>query len=119
MDTHARGRGFEALAAEYLRRAGFSVVGRNVRHGREEIDIVVRRGDLVAFVEVKGRASADVGHPLVAIDHRKRAAIARVARGWIRRYGRSGDRYRFDAVAILPAPTGWAIDHVADAWRLG
>ena len=119
MDTHRRGRGFEALAAQHLRRSGFTVVGRNVRHGREEIDLVVRRGDLVAFVEVKGRASTSAGHPLLAIDHRKRAAIARVARFWIHRHGRAGDRYRFDAIGILPAPTGWAIDHVADAWRLG
>ena len=119
MDTHARGRAFEHLAASRLRRDGFTVEARNVRFGREEIDLVVRRGRLVAFVEVKGRSRSDRGHPLGAIDHRKRAAIARVARAWIGRHGRAGDVYRFDAVSVVRATDGWRVDHVPDAWRLG
>lgn len=119
MDTHLRGRRFEAIAAEHLRRAGYLVLAANIRAGREEIDLVVRRGPLVAFVEVKGRASGERGHPLRAIDHRKRAAIARVARGWIRDHGKPDDMYRFDAVAVLPGTDGWRVEHIADAWRLG
>lgn len=119
MDTYLRGRAFEHLAADHLRRAGYRIVARNVRAGREEIDLVVRREDVVAFVEVKGRSGLDHGHPLGAIDHRKRARIARVARDWIRRHGRRGDTYRFDAVAVTRGPTGWRAHHVADAWRLG
>ncbi|MDT8367816.1 MAG: YraN family protein [Longimicrobiales bacterium] len=119
MNTHVRGRGFEELAERHLRQAGFVVVARNFRCGREEIDLVARRGTLVAFVEVKGRARRDAGHPLHAIGPRKRAAIARVARDWIREHGRPGESYRFDAVAILPCEEGWEVDHVTDAWRLG
>lgn len=90
-----------------------------MRFGREEIDLVIRRGGLVAFVEVKGRGRTDRGHPLGAIDHRKRSAIARVARDWIARHGRHGDVYRFDAVSVTPGARGWRVEHVADAWRLG
>lgn len=97
---------------------GYEIVARNVRAGREEIDLIVRRRRTVAFVEVKGRAGRGRGHPLEAIDHRKRSAVARVARAWIREHGRAGDRYRFDAVAVLPGPAGWEVEHVADAWRL-
>ena len=43
------------------------MLGRNVRHRRKEIDLVVRRGSVVAFVEVKGRRDAAVGHPLEAL----------------------------------------------------
>ncbi len=119
MDTHRRGRAFEHLAASRLQREGFRIEARNVRAGREEIDLVARRGPLVAFVEVKGRTRGDRGHPLGAIDHRKRAAIARVARDWIHRHGRAGDVYRFDAVAVVRSRDGWRVDHIADAWRLG
>jgi putative endonuclease len=119
MNTHMRGRAFEHLAASWLARRGFRIEARNVRSGREEIDLVVRRDDLVAFVEVKGRGRRDRGHPLRAIDHRKRAAIARVARDWIRRHGRPGDVYRFDAVAVIRSGDAWEVQHVADAWRLG
>lgn len=119
MNTHLRGRAFERLASEFLEHHGYRIVGANVRAGREEIDLVVRRGHLVAFVEVKGRGGARSGHPLYAIDHRKRSAIARVARDWIARHGRRGDIYRFDAVAVLPGTDGWRVEHIADAWRLG
>jgi len=119
MDTYLRGRAFEDLAADHLRRLGYRIEARNVRAGREEIDLVVRRGSVVAFVEVKGRAAVDHGHPLLAIDHRKRARIARVARDWIRRRGGPLDTYRFDAVAVTRGPRGWRVHHVADAWRLG
>jgi len=119
MDTHRRGRTFEREAASYLQRQGYRLVASNVRAGREEIDLIVRRGDLVAFVEVKGRTRSGSGHPLEAIDHRKRAAIARVARAWIAEHGRPGDLYRFDAVAVLPGARSSRVQHVADAWRLG
>jgi putative endonuclease len=119
MNTHLQGRAFEDLAASWLRARGFGIEARNVRFGREEIDLVVRRGELVAFVEVKGRTCGGWGHPFLAIDHRKRAAIARVARDWIRRHGRLGDVYRFDAVAVVRFGEAWQVEHVADAWRLG
>ena len=118
MDTHRRGRLFEAVAARHLERKGWAVVARNVREGRREVDLIVRKGDVVAFVEVKGRRSGGTGHPLEAITWRKRREIAVVARSWIRRFGRPGEIYRFDAVAVRPATTGrgWWVEHVEDAW---
>ena len=71
--TVARGRRFEALAAEALEGQGYRVLARNVRHGHRELDLVVQgRGGVVAFVEVKGRAGLSWGHPLEAIHRRKR-----------------------------------------------
>ncbi len=115
--TTARGRRFEAAAARYLEAAGWQVVGRNVRAGRLEIDLIIRRGRIVAFVEVKGRAGRGTGHPLEAITHRKRRDVGRVARQWIRNHGRPGECYRFDAVAVTPTRDGWWVEHVEDAWR--
>lgn len=114
------GKRFEDLAAQALVEAGWEVVERNTRYGRREIDLVVRRGAVVAFVEVKGRRNGEHGDPLHAITRRKRAEIEDVARYWIARHGRPGDRYRFDAVAVRPrAGGGLEIEHVEDAWRCG
>jgi putative endonuclease len=109
----------EQLAAEHLERGGWTVLHRNFRLGKKEIDLVARRGEVVAFVEVKTRAGLGYGHPLEAVTWKKRREIAQVAAAWIDRHGRSGDVYRFDAVSVLVlAGADPRVDHVEDAWRL-
>jgi putative endonuclease len=119
MDTYRKGREYEAAAVEYLERSGWRIVARNLRWKRKEIDLVVRRDRVVAFVEVKGRSGPGCGHPLEAITARKRRVIREVALAWIQRHGRPGDLFRFDAVAVHEGPAGLEIDHVEDAWRPG
>ena len=67
-----RGRRFEAMAEAFLVERGWRVLDRNVRFLRKEIDLVVEKDGLVAFVEVKGRSGPAFGHPLEAITWRKR-----------------------------------------------
>lgn len=118
------GREGEAIAARYLEDAGWTVLERNYRAGRNEVDLIVGRGRTVAFVEVKSRRGDGFGHPLEAITERKQGEIAKVARAWMRaRGGLRGLSLRFDAVAVHFGRTGEAreaprIEHVADAWRL-
>ena len=120
LSTYELGRRCEAIAARALTDAGWTVLERNVRFRRKEIDLVLRRGRLVAFVEVKGRRGRGWGHPLDAVTALKRREIETVARWWIHRFGRPGDRYRFDAVAVhLPASGRARVEHVEDAWRSG
>jgi Holliday junction resolvase-like predicted endonuclease len=72
----------EELASRHLESRGWIIVSRNFRMGRKEIDLVARRGEVVAFVEVKTRAGTGYGHPLEAItwkdsaERRKRSAGA-------------------------------------------
>ncbi|MBW3628572.1 MAG: YraN family protein [Gemmatimonadetes bacterium] len=107
------------MAAEHLTRAGWLIVNRNFRMGRKEIDLVARRGEVVAFVEVKTRAGLGYGHPLEAITWKKRREIQQVAAAWVGRYGRPGDLYRFDAVAVQLRTEGSpTVQHVEDAWRM-
>lgn len=120
MDTHRIGRRFEDIAARWLEARGWALIDRNVRFRRKEIDLIVRRGLLVAFVEVKGRRGAGSGHPLEAITLRKRADIEFVAGWWVSRHGRPNVRYRFDAVAVTLASSGEPlVEHLEDAWRPG
>lgn len=94
------------------------MVSRNFRMGRKEIDLVARRGGVVAFVEVKTRGGLGYGHPLEAITWKKRREIAQVAAAWIERHGRPDDLYRFDAVSVLARGGGFDVEHVEDAWRI-
>ncbi len=117
-ESHDLGRRGESLAAAILQERGWAILARNFRLGHKEIDLVARRGPIVAFIEVKTRAGLRYGHPLEAITRAQRTEIARVAGAWIARHGRRGDVYRFDAVAVLwqdnAPPT---VEHLEDAWR--
>lgn len=110
----------ERLAADHLEKCGYTVIHRNYRFGHREIDLIVQRGDLIAFVEVKTRAEMGYGHPLEAVTAQKRREIERVARRWVQQSGREGTLYRFDAVGVtLRRGGGAVIEHICDAWRLG
>jgi putative endonuclease len=118
----------ERLAVALLERNGWTILHRNWRYGRREIDVIARRGSLVAFVEVKARARVTHGHPLESIDWRKRRDLAIAARGWIARHGAPPDEYRFDAVHVVApqrvrrgaqrAPGPPDVQHTENAWSM-
>ncbi len=108
------GRRAEWLARWRLRLAGYRIVARNVRTPMGEIDVVARRGRVLAFVEVKARAELEAA--AAAIDHRQSARIARAAAWFLKRRPQlAGLVLRFDAVFVLP---GRLPRHVVDAWRI-
>jgi putative endonuclease len=107
----------ERIALAYLTACGWAVEAHRFRFGRHDVDLIVRRASLVAFVEVKTRRSSACGAPIEAVGWQKRLAIQRVAECWRLRYGRPGDCFRFDLVAVRIEPGGMWIEHVADAWR--
>jgi putative endonuclease len=110
----------EEIAARHLEVQGWTILHRNFRVGHREIDLVVRRDEVVAFVEVKTRAGLGYGHPLEAVTRRKRREIQLVASTWLDRHGHPSDLYRFDAIAVLlPAGGPPVVEHVEDAWRVG
>ena len=113
-----RGLAGERAAIGYLTSCGWQVEAHRFRFGHHDLDLVVRRGDLVAFVEVKTRRSAVCGSALESVSRLKQHLLARVALLWRMRYGRPGDQYRFDLIAIRDLGRGrYEIDHVEDAWR--
>ncbi len=109
------------MAARYLEGAGWEVLTRNYRDGPREVDLIIRKGDTVAFVEVKTRSPSDHGHPFEAISRRKQEEVARAARRWLRECpGPIPRNLRFDAVAVfLQRGEEPVVEHLADAWRPG
>lgn len=119
-ERHRRGLAGEEEAKRYLTSLGYEVLEHRFRMGRLEIDLIARRGPVVAFVEVKSRWGRDFGSPLEAVTWAKRREIVRVARAWMDRRGRPEDIYRFDVIGVR----GWAggadrIEHIEDAFRPG
>lgn len=109
----------ERLAIAFLTSCGWSVEAHRFKLGRHDLDLVIRKGSIVAFVEVKTRRSGNCGTAAESVSRRKQRDIARVASVWVLRQGRPGDVYRFDLVAIQNVPGGQpVIEHIPDAWRL-
>ncbi len=90
----------EAWAADYFRRRGATVLARNWRSGRDELDLVVLEGRVLVFVEVKTRTAEWGGAGWFAVDARKRRALRRAARAWVRAAG-GAPHTRFDVVEVL------------------
>jgi putative endonuclease len=108
----------ERVALGYLTACGWAIEAHRFRLGRHDVDLVARRGSLVAFVEVKTRRSAAFGSPLEAVTRRKQRDLAKTAALWIMRHGRSDDEYRFDLIGVQERRGEEPlIEHVEDAWR--
>ncbi|MGA2125096.1 MAG: YraN family protein [Xanthobacteraceae bacterium] len=91
----------ESRAAVLLRLQGFRVVARRWRGPIGEIDIVARRGRLLAFVEVKARDTLDDAAEAVGPAQQRRIALA--AQAWLASHPQDRDRdIRFDVVLIAP-----------------
>ena len=95
--TAAVGKRGEDLAHRYLQRAGFKIIARNYKPGQDsEVDIVARLGELLVFVEVKTRTSAEHAAPDRAIDKEKHRHIIKAARAFASRANIDWDKVRFD-----------------------
>ena len=114
-ERHKRGLAGEQQAIQYLLSRGWHIVAHRFRVGHTEIDLIVRQGSLVAFIEVKARRGDAVGSPLEAVTGAKRRELVKAARVWVDRYGRPSDVYRFDCIAL----TDGKLEHLADAFRPG
>ena len=111
--AETRGRRGETLAAVWLVLKGYRVLERRARTPVGEIDLVARKGDLLAFVEVKARRTLDAAAH--AVTPTARIRLMRAAQAWTaRRPWAAGLSMRFDLIAITP---GQLPRHVRDAWR--
>lgn len=116
-DHQARGRWGEDWAAWwYFRERGAAILDRNVRVGGGELDLVVREGDAVVFVEVKTRDPRDP-EPLSAVrDGHRRRNFRSASRNYLERLPRPHPPVRHDVLLVTPdeqAPSKPQINHFA------
>ena len=114
-ERHRAGLAAEKAAIEYLASRGWHIIAHRFRAGRIELDLVARRGMLVAFIEVKARRGPGFGTPFEAVTGAKRRELVRAARVWIDRHGHPQDIYRFDCIGIQDG----RLEHLEDAFRPG
>lgn len=112
--TFLRGHRAERIALLFLLLKGYRPLARRYAANGGEIDLIVTRGDTIAFVEVKARGLMD--DALTAITPAKRRRFSRAARAWLSRHPWAATKtWRADAVFV--APRRWP-QHVIAAFEL-
>ena len=101
----AVGRAGERVAAGFLEKRGYRVVGSGFLARRGELDLVCRHGDRLVIVEVKARSSDRYGSPAEAVGERKRRALAAAAAEYRALAGWSGP-IDFEVVSVRFGPDG-------------
>ncbi|MDF1545657.1 MAG: YraN family protein [bacterium] len=107
------GRDFEKQAALFFEQNGFEVLHRNWQFGHKEIDIIVRKDQLIVFVEVKSSATGQFGHPAERVDNRKVENLTQAARAYLIEHEISGCDLRFDLVTFVDG----SLEHYPDAFE--
>ena len=116
--THAKGELAEDAAETYLCAQGYKIVERNLRTKLGEIDVLALDGEVLCFVEVKARLSAEFGSAIEAVGPRKRKRLAKVAALVLAR-NRTARACRFDVLGIDRADDGsWSFTLIKDAIQL-
>ena len=91
----------ERTAARHYRLRGYRILGTNVRAGGHELDLVVRRGRRLVFVEVKERSREGYGGPVGAVDGEKRRRVRKAAASWLQAHPETAElEIGFEVAAI-------------------
>jgi putative endonuclease len=117
--AESRGRRAETIAAWYLRAKFYRVLARRFRTPVGEIDLIVRRGRTIAFVEVKQRPDDDAA--TLALTPKGRQRIARAAQLWLSAHpAAAGFDLRFDVVLLvsgrMPKHLVSVFDTAGESW---
>jgi putative endonuclease len=100
--THDRGKSGEEKAAVFLRLKGYRVLATNYRVPQGEIDLIVSRGGVLVFVEVKSRRGKAQGTPLEAVTPHKVKRLAAAAAIYLSTQPEEQRACRFDVVTLGP-----------------
>lgn len=111
-DTGKKG---EDAAAEFLQANGHTIVARNYRFGRAEVDIISTDGNLLVFTEVKTRGTEQFGYPEEFVDKGKQRRMKKAAAEYTYQ-NKSDAGIRFDIISITNIKGGFKIHHIKDAF---
>lgn len=118
-EPRAQGDAAEDAARAHLESLGLRTLARNVNFRIGELDLVMRHGDTVAFVEVRYRRSDRYGGAAGSVDFRKRRRIALAARAWLAgQRGLANAPCRFDLVSVSGGDAALVCEWLQGAFTL-
>jgi putative endonuclease len=98
------GRWGEEIAACFLSKKGFEIISRNVRTSYGEIDLIVKDGEEIIFVEVKTRTTDSFGTPEESVTRRKLEHLVNSIQAFLQEHTEFSGAWRIDVLAIQGTP---------------
>jgi putative endonuclease len=114
-ESHELGQMGEELAAGFLKKAGFKILHRNWKSGKNEIDIICENTGFIVFVEVKTRTEDFKVPPSGAITREKQKSIVFAAHNFLN-WNKINKECRFDVITVIKNDYGFEVDHIEDAF---
>lgn len=111
------GRKSESIAADCLKKQGYSILELNYRTKLGEIDIIAKDKDTIVFVEVKARKSNSFGNPKFAVTYKKQKKISMVALCYLKSTKQSNSKARFDVVSIISGKGSLDLEIIKNAFE--
>ena len=114
-ESYLLGKLGEETAASYLKDRGYDIIARNYRYRRAEIDLIARKGDTLAIIEVKTRTGTSLERVLEAVNRRKRERLVEAADHFLNS-NRLQVNTRFDIIWVTRIKKDLRLEHIKDAF---
>ena len=106
----------EQLAAAFLTQSGYTILEKNWRFGREEVDIIAQKGDILVVVEVKTRSGSFFGEPEEFVNRQKQKNLIKAINAYIEKKDLDLE-VRFDIIGVIVTGKSHRINHIEDAFH--
>ena len=115
-NNHITGQQGQLSAEKFLQTKGYEILTRNYRAKTGEIDLIVKDGTYIVFVEVKFRKNLGYGYPREAVGHIKQRRIIKTALHYLACHRLTESDIRFDVVEILQQHGQLYASHIENAF---
>lgn len=109
------GKKGEQLAVDYLLKHGYSIVERNYRFQKAEIDIIAKKETILAIIEVKTRSTSDFGNPQDFVKPKQIQNLVKAVDEYVTKNNLDIE-VRFDIIALVRQSNGFDIEHLENAF---
>ncbi len=109
------GKKGEQLAVDFLIKNSYDIVERNYRFDKAEVDIIAKKDDILAIIEVKTRSTTDFGNPQDFVKPKQIKNLVKAVDEYVNVNGLDVE-VRFDIIAIVKEGKSFKIEHLEDAF---
>lgn len=112
------GNAGEKIAVSHLESHGYSILDRNFKAGRGEIDIIAMQENILVFIEVKTKKHGDFGDPITWVTRNKQRQIGRVSQAYLLQHAVQDMDIRFDVITLEWKNGAYHLEHIENAFWL-